>query len=519
MNLWHTLERAARLHPRRVAVVEDGRATDYARFRARCAAFARVLRARGVAPGDRVSILAWNGQAFLEAYYAAAGLGAVLNPLNVRLVAREQREILADCGPRVLVADPSFAPLVADLVAAPTSIEHVLWTPGVVPAQGAVLEQELEAELARGEGAFTPELVPGDALAHLYYTSGTTGRAKGVMLTHRNVSVHALGTLAELGLSERDTWAHIAPLFHLADAWATFAITWAGGKHVVLPKFEALAALDLLERERVTLTNLIPTMLNLMVRHPSARDRDWSSLRLVLSGGAPIAPQVVREILEVFRCEYVQTYGMTETSPYLTLSLLKEHLRALSPEEQLAYRAKTGRPFATVELQVVDANDVEVPADERTVGEIRVRGETVTPGYWNRPEETAAALRGGWLYTGDLAVLDAEGYVSIVDRKKDVILTGGENVYSTEVEHVLYEHDGVLEAAVFARPDEVWGERVCAAVVPRPGRRLVPEELGAFCRLRLAGYKVPREFRFLESLPRTGSGKLMKRALRDAPPA
>lgn len=154
----------------------------------------------------------------------------------------------------------------------------------------------------------------------------------------------------------------------MADAWATFAITWAGGKHVVLPKFEALAALDLLERERVTLTNLIPTMLNLMVRHPSARDRDWSSLRLVLSGGAPIAPQVVREILEVFRCEYVQTYGMTETSPYLTLSLLKEHLRALSPEEQLAYRAKTGRPFATVELQVVDANDVEVPADERTVG-------------------------------------------------------------------------------------------------------------------------------------------------------
>ncbi|MBK7876699.1 MAG: long-chain-fatty-acid--CoA ligase [Planctomycetes bacterium] len=519
MNLWSTLERAARLHPRNVAVVEDGRSTDYARLRARCAAFARVLRAHGVRPGERVSILAWNGQAFLEAYYAAAGAGAVLNPLNVRLVARELREILADCGARLLIADSGFAELLREVVAAPTAVEHVLWIGAEgstgAPERGASLERSIAAELERGAGAWTPDTVAGDALAHLYYTSGTTGRAKGVMLTHRNVSVHALATLFELGLGERDTWAHVAPMFHLADAWATFAITWAGGRHVVLPRFEPVAALELMERERVTITNLIPTMLNLMVRHPSARGRDYRSLRLVLSGGAPIAPQVVREILDVFGCDYVQTYGMTETSPYLTLSLLKDHLRALPAEEQLAYKCKTGRPFAAVELQVVDAEGREIPGDERTVGEIRVRGETVTPGYWNRPEETAAAFRDGWLMTGDLAVIDGEGYVTIVDRKKDMILTGGENVYSTEVEHVLYEHPAILEAAVFARPDALWGERVCAAVVLRLGTNANAEELAAFCRARLAGYKVPREIDFLASLPRTGSGKILKRALRE----
>jgi acyl-CoA synthetase (AMP-forming)/AMP-acid ligase II len=357
--------------------------------------------------------------------------------------------------------------------------------------------------------------VNADDLAHLYYTSGTTGVAKGVMLTHRNVYVHALGTIAELGLSERDTWAHIAPLFHLADAWATFAITHQGGRHVVLPKFEAEAALDLIESSRTTITNLIPTMLNLMVKHPTAAGRDWSALRAILSGGAPIAPSLVQALLDLFGCEYVQTYGMTETSPYLTLSLLKEHLRALPPAEQLAYRCKTGRPFTTIELKVVGADGRDVAPDEREVGEIRVRGETVTPGYWNRPDETARAFEDGWLKTGDLAVIDREGYVTIVDRAKDMILTGGENVYSTEVEHVLHAHPAVLEVAVYGVPDERFGEAVRAAVVVRPGAHVAADELIAFCRASLAGFKCPKTIEFLAELPRTGSGKIQKRALRE----
>jgi acyl-CoA synthetase (AMP-forming)/AMP-acid ligase II len=293
---------------------------------------------------------------------------------------------------------------------------------------------------------------------------------------------------------------------------------------VFLPRFEARAALDLLERERVTITNLVPTMLNLMVKHPDARDvpladgsrrtRDWSSLRMLLSGGAPIAPEVVRAVLDTFGCDYVQTYGMTETSPYLTLSLLKEHLKSLAPEEQLAYKCKTGRAFATIELRVVDESGSDVAADEASVGEIWVRGATVTPGYWNRPEETRAAFHEGWLKTGDLAVIDAEGYVTIVDRKKDMIITGGEKVYSIEVEHALHSHPAVLECAVFGVPSEAWGEEVRAAIVLRAGMCVHDIELIEWCRARLGGFKVPKTIVRLESLPRTSSGKITKRALR-----
>jgi acyl-CoA synthetase (AMP-forming)/AMP-acid ligase II len=336
------------------------------------------------------------------------------------------------------------------------------------------------------------------------------------MLTHRNVCTHALAAIAELGLHDGDTWGHIAPMFHLADAWASIAVTWVGGRHVMVPSFGAEAALAAIERGRITISNLIPTMLNLMLRHPGARTTDLSSLRLILSGGAPMAPELVRELIATFGCDYQQTYGMTETSPYLTLSRLSDRLRALPAEEQLAYQAKTGRPFLGVELRVVDETGAPVAADDRTVGEIQVRGETVTPGYWNLPEETREAFRDGWLLTGDLATIDEQGYLTIVDRKKDMILCGGENVYSIEVENVLYQHPAVLEAAVYGAPDETWGERVIAAVVLRPGRAATGEELAAFCRERLAAYKAPREVRFLTELPRTGSGKIQKRALREA---
>jgi acyl-CoA synthetase (AMP-forming)/AMP-acid ligase II len=283
---------------------------------------------------------------------------------------------------------------------------------------------------------------------------------------------------------------------------------------VFVPRFEPEDVLCVMESERVTITNLIPTRLNALVKHPAAERYDLASMRLVLSGGAPIAPALVRRVLAVFGCDYVQTYGMTETSPYLLLCLLPPRLRALPEDERVRLLARTGRPFRGVELEVVDESGRRVPRDDRSVGEIRVRGETVCAGYWNRPEETASAFRDGWLYTGDLAVVDDHGLVDIVDRRKDMIITGGENVYSTEVENALYEHPAVLEAAVFGVPDERWGERVSAAVVARDGQVLDDAELAAFCRERIAGYKVPRRFEHLAALPRTGSGKIDKRALR-----
>jgi acyl-CoA synthetase (AMP-forming)/AMP-acid ligase II len=252
-----------------------------------------------------------------------------------------------------------------------------------------------------------------------------------------------------------------------------------------------------------------------MLHDPCLGRHDYSSLRLLLSGGAPIAPETVRKIVSTFGCDYMQTYGMTETSPYLTISRLKDHLKDRSPAEQLAIKSRTGRPFLGVDLKVVRPDGSEVARDDREVGEIIVRGPTVTPGYWKRPEATAEAIRDGWLHTGDLAVIDAEGYVNIVDRKKDMILTGGENVYSTEVEHVLHEHEAVLECAVFGVPHDEWGEVVQAAVVKRPSAGVTADELMSFVRARLAGYKTPRAVYFLDELPKTGSGKIMKKALRE----
>ena len=512
MHLWQILARARHLYPAAPAVVDGGQVFSWDAIGAGTDRLGAWLRARSVAPGDRVAALLPNSRVFLEAYFSAAGVGAILVPLNTRLHPEELAFILRDSGSRVLLADPLHAALTAEVLAHPTPVTHVLSAAAPFPLPTPWRVAAYPEGAAAG---FTPEPTPPDAVAHLYYTSGTTGAPKGVMLTHRNVATHALAAVAELGLTDRDRWAHIAPMFHLADAWATFAITMVGGRHVMLPRFEAGAALALFEREGITVTNLVPTMLNLMVKHEDRSRHDYGSLRLILSGGAPIAPAVVRAIVQTFGAEYVQTYGMTETSPYLTLSLLKAHLRERSPEEQLRFRAKTGRPFIAVELRVVTDDGAPVRPDEREVGEIQVRGDTVTPGYWNRPEATAEAFTAdGWFRTGDLAVLDDEGYVTIVDRRKDMIITGGEKVYSTEVEHVLYQHPAVLEAAVFGAPDPVWGEVVMAAVVPRPGMTPSEAELVEFCRGHLAGFKLPRAVRLLPDLPKTGSGKILKRVLR-----
>jgi acyl-CoA synthetase (AMP-forming)/AMP-acid ligase II len=511
MSLWSILERARRLYPDQVAVVDGGLRLTYAEVGASVDALAAHLRRDGVGPGDRLATFLPNSHDHLSAYFAAAGLGAVLVPLNTRLAAPELAAILSHSGARAVIAAPPIAEPLLTALEAPTPVTSVWWT-----GTGGVSSAAIRSHVVPGETAadsFTPAPSRMDSVAHLYYTSGTTGRPKGVMLTHRNVWVHALGTIAELGLSDRDRWAHVAPMFHLADAWATFALTWVGGRHVMFPQFDPALVLAGLEREAVTLTNLVPTMLNLMVKHEARSRHDYRSLRMILSGGAPIAPSVIREIINTFGCEYVQTYGMTETSPYLTLSLLSERLRRRDRAEQFRFRAKTGRPFIGVELRVVGDDGSPVAADDREVGEIEVRGETVTPGYWNDPEATRAAFRDGWLRTGDLAVIDPEGYVTIVDRRKDMIITGGEKVYSTEVEHVLYRHPAVLEAAVYGLPHPVWGEQVTAAVVLRPDQPATEEDLMTFCRPQLAGYKLPRRIRFLAELPRTGSGKILKRAL------
>jgi acyl-CoA synthetase (AMP-forming)/AMP-acid ligase II len=499
VNVWQILTDAAHAFPERIVLREGARAVTCGGALALAERLGAFLHARGVAPGDRVASLLQNGIDHWLAYFAAAACGAVLVPLNTRLSAGEQRTILAHAEAVLLMHDAAFAAradeLRTDLREGATGVAAAIAAAGAAPFFA------------------TPAIA--EAPAHLYYTSGTTGRPKGVILTHRNVCTHARAAVQELSLASNDRWAHIAPMFHLADAWAVFAITLAGGEHVFLPQFSPAAALDLLAHERVTITNLVPTMLALMVAEPDASDRDYG-LRVMLSGGAPIAPAVVRAVMDTFRCDYVQTYGMTETSPYLTLSLLSPELRRLPPERQLHWKCKTGRPFLGVELRVVAEAGRPVAADGVAVGEIRVRGPTVTKGYWRDAAATAAAFDDeGFLRTGDLATIDEHGYVDIKDRSKDVVKTGGEAVYSTEVEAVLHQHPAVLECAVFGRPDPIWGEIVAAAVVLRPALAATEAELIAFCRERIAHYKAPRQVRFLEALPKTGSGKIQKRTLRE----
>ncbi len=497
MELTSVLERAVLLYGREPSVFCGDLAWTYADLEREAVALAGGLQAAGLLPGDRVAILHRNCHRFLQAAFGALLGGAVLVPLNVRLDAATLGEQLTDAGARLLLTEERFRALAEEASAR---------------AGDRVRVAEVGALRARG----TPVPRSPDDLAQIYYTSGTTGRPRGAMLLQRNVASHSLMAIAELGLSDGDVWAHVAPMFHLADAWAVFALTWVGGRHAMFPDFEPRPVLEGLRSRGVTITNLVPTMLSRLVAEPSARAAPFPALRAILSGGAPISPALLERVVETFGTTYIQTYGLTETSPYLTFSTLKRTLRDRPTAEQRRWIARTGRPAIGVRLRVVDEAGRDVPRDDRSVGEIRVRAPWVTPGYWNRPEETAAAFEDGWFKTGDLATWDSEGSVHIVDRKKDVILTGGEKVYSVEVEAALSTHPAVFECAVVGLPDDEWGEAVTAAVVLRPGERVEPDELAAFLKDRLASFKVPKRFAFLPELPKTGSGKIRKDEIRCA---
>jgi acyl-CoA synthetase (AMP-forming)/AMP-acid ligase II len=334
-------------------------------------------------------------------------------------------------------------------------------------------------------------------------------------LTHKNNLIHSKGTIEELSLSKSDRWIHVSPMFHLADAWAVWSITQVGGVHVIVPSFEPKTVLDAIEKHQISLSNFIPTMLNIIVNYPNVNEYDFSSLRLIMSGGAPIAKEVARKVIDIFACDYIQTYGLTETSPFLTMSILNKKMHNLPFEDRLNVMVTTGRPFYNVKLKVVKEDGSEVIPNNEDVGEIIVKGETISPQYWKLPKETKNRIVEGWLYTRDLAVINSQGYVTIVDRKDDMIITGGENVYSIEVEDVLYSHPAILEVAVIGLPDPIWGERVAAVMVLKKGKSATESEIITFCKNKLAHFKAPKQVIFTRSLPKTGSAKIYKYKLRE----
>jgi len=486
------LARARQVAPGRQALTCGSDRFTYADLWERCRRLAGALDGLALTPGDRVAILAANCHRYVEVYVGVPTAGYVVVPLNTRHAEPELRYALEDAGAKVLITDRDPAPfvdVVPRIIAIPDEYERLL-------------DEAAPRDLGVGVGE--------DTLAGLFYTGGTTGASKGVMLTHRNIVANALHWMS-FGPQSRpdDVYLVMAPLFHAAGQNGVLPTIWTGGRQVMLPAFDPGRAVELVEQEGVTIALGVPTMLAAMAEEQHARPRRTGTLRVLAHGGSPIATAVVQRTAAAFpTAEMVEVYGATELAPLATV--LRDEQTLVDVDRGRA----CGQPVPGVDLRVLDPDGNERPTGE--VGEVVVRGPNVMSGYWNKPEQTASVLRDGAYWTGDLGYLDDEGYLFLVDRSKDMIVTGAENVYSTEVEEALYQHPAVLEAAVFGVPDERWGEAVHAVVVPRDEAGPVePAALIAFCRERIAGYKVPKAIDLrAEPLPKSGPGKVLKRELR-----
>jgi acyl-CoA synthetase (AMP-forming)/AMP-acid ligase II len=502
MHLTQSLHRNVQQDPGGVATVFSDRVTTWAESFARVGRLAAGLRSLGVAEGDRVAILSLNSDRYHEYYFACWWAGAVVNPVNVRWSPAEIAYSLEDSGTRVLFVDDAFAAAVPAVQAAAPGLTTVVHC-GDGPAPGGMRSYDSLLD----EGTIDDTCRGGDELAGVFYTGGTTGFPKGVMLSHRNLLTSALGSAATGNfVVPGGRLLHAAPMFHLADMAAWVGRNLVGGGHVMVPMFTPDGVLEAIAKHRVTDALLVPTMIQMLVDSPGIGAADLSSLRKLVYGGSPISEGVLDRVRAALPgVTLAQAYGMTELSPVATM---------LSPEEHddPTLRRSAGRAAPHALVRIVDVDDKGLPRGE--VGEIVVSGDHVMLGYWGKPAETAAAVVDGWMHTGDGGRMDERGYVFVVDRIKDMIVSGGENVYSAEVESAATTHPAVAACAVIGVPDDEWGERVHAVVVLQPGATLELADLRAHCKERIAGYKCPRSLEVVDALPLSGAGKVLKRELR-----
>jgi acyl-CoA synthetase (AMP-forming)/AMP-acid ligase II len=497
----------ARENPDAEFAVQGARRVTYREAQAFANRIANALAGAGVAPGDRVALLSKNAIELVLWYYGCAKCGAVPVPLNYRLAPPEWRYIVDDSRAALLCAQ---APLAEQLAPVRGELPRVRrWL-----AQGGEVAGFERFEPFVTGAPHTPPAHRGAADDDLYqmYTSGTTGRPKGAVLTHRAVMAQLHQAALAFGAKPGERALIVAPLYHAAASVMSFATVQTGGSLYIQEEFVPAEVVRALAEERIALALLVPAMIQFcLVGAPDVAARRYDALRLVLYGASPIAEATLVRAMEVFGCEFIQGYGMTETTSAVTYLMPADHARALAGDPRLLLSA--GRALPGTEIRIVDGEDVPLPAG--AIGEIAVRGPQLMRGYWNLPEASAEALRGGWMHTGDAGVLDAEGYLFVQDRTKDMIVSGGENVYPREVEDVLYAHPAVAEAAVIGVPDAKWGEAVKAVVVLKAGASVAAEELVRFCEGKLAGYKRPRSVDFAAALPRNPSGKVLKRELRE----
>jgi len=498
------IERAARLNPLGIATSYGGRSFNWTETRDRIASLAAGLAGLGLAEGDRVAILSLNSDRYYESIFAIPWAGYCVVPLNTRWALLENDYALRDSGTRVLLFDDAFCEQAERLVADIDELAVAIYMGDGVCPDWAVTSEGLVA----GHDPVPASGRGGDEMAGIFYTGGTTGFPKGVMQSHRALWASAVGSLPEFRMNRDAIYLHMAPMFHIADFAGGMGTTLSAGRNVILQSFDPGKVLQTLAGERVTHVLLVPSMIKMILNHPDAAGADLSHLNRIIYGASPMPAATLEQCMATWPgVGLVQAYGQTELAPVATLLSAEDHLEGGDKLKS------AGRASAVSDIRIVDENGNDCP--EGVSGEVVVRGPHTMIGYWKKPEETAKALRDGWVYTGDAAYFNGDGYLFIVDRVKDMVVTGGENVFTTEVENAVISHDAVQDVAVIGIPHPEWGEAVHAIVILHPGRSVTEEELIAHCRERIAGYKLPKSISFRdEPLPLSGAGKVLKTELR-----
>ena len=507
MYLTQALKRTTQVAGGELATCCVGRVRNWREIRDRVARMAGALRALDLDAGGRAAVLALNSDRYFEYYYAVPWAGGAFVPINIRLAAPEIAFWLNDSGAEILFIDDRFLPMLEALDGQLESVREVVYigdgpTPdGMHGYERLVAENEPVDDALRGY----------DDLAGLFYTGGTTGRAKGVMLSHRNLICNTLNVIPAIGFKPGMRWLHAAPMFHIADGLAVFGVTMIAGSHYFIPGFTPEDSLRAIAEHRITDTLFVPTMINALVNHPGIEEHDLSSIERITYGASPMPEAVIRRAMDIIPdCKFTHAYGQTELAPLATFNGPESHVLD-GPNAGMFKSA--GRAALGVEVEIFDEDGNEVPRGE--IGEICVRGPNVMLGYWRQPELTRQAMRDGWMCTGDAGRMDENGFLYIVDRVKDMIISGGENIYSVEVENALHQHDAVAEAAVIGVPDDNWGESVHAIVRLQDGAAVEAAELIAHCRTLIAAFKCPRGVDFRDAaMPLSGAGKILKTELR-----
>lgn len=507
------LDRAVALYGEKEAVHCEGRVFTYKELNERVNQLSRGLRDLGIKKGDHIAYLAGNSLEMLEGFYGVFQLGAVMVPLNIRLKPEDYVFILNHSESKILFVDQDLYNLIKPVKDQLETIKHII----VHYKDSETTEMSYDNWLASfSSQSFDREELDENDVCSLLYTSGTTGNPKGVMLTHRNNYLHAISTMHHLRVSDSDVYLHVLPMFHVNGWGAPFYYTANGATHICSRKSTPESIFKAIQTHNVSVLHMAPTVLNALLQyydeqHPNINQ----TIRVVIAGSAP-PPAFITRVEEELGWEFVQVYGMTESSPLSLISTIRSHLTDLTQEDQTELKAKAGYSMIGSDVRLLNELGVEVAHDGKQIGEVAIRSHGVMKGYWKNDEATKEVLRNGRLLTGDMGTIDENGYINIVDRKKDVIISGGENISSIEVESVLYEHPAILEAAVIAVPHKKWGETPYAYIVLRENMRLSEQEVIAFSRERLAHFKAVTGVNFVDQLPKTASGKIQKIQLRES---